>query len=76
MTYREATFYIQNRDYQRKWYADHGGCEAAYITRYGDKDDPKRYGNGGQAIYAADKRALDLAEENGTKADKILGLLL
>ncbi len=44
---------------QEEWVASHGGCEAAYVARYGSKDDPQHYGDGGEAIYAADKAQLD-----------------
>lgn len=43
---------------ERKFFAEHGGCLSAYITRYGSKDDPDHYGDGGEAIYAADRDAL------------------
>ena len=38
---------------QRQWIADHGGNAAGYVARYGN------YGDGGDAIYRADKAALD-----------------
>lgn len=47
---------------QRKWIEEHGGCESGYIERYGSKDDPEHYGDGGEAIWAADKGALDRIE--------------
>lgn len=52
----------RRRDEQRKWIDQHGGCLAAYIDRYGDLDLPYCYGNGGTAIYNADKGALEDAE--------------
>tara|TARA_R100001086_G_scaffold73533_1_gene35380 strand:+ start:826 stop:1038 length:213 start_codon:yes stop_codon:yes gene_type:complete len=70
MTKRDAQYWIKHRDNERKWFADHGGSRSAYIQRYHD------YGNGGDAIYNADKEALDRAEMMGTKAQKILGLLM
>ena len=48
---------------EEEWMAEHGGTLAAYIERYGSKDDPHHYGDGGEAIYAADKKALDKARE-------------
>ena len=41
-------------DRQRKWIDEHGGNIIGYVERYGSKDDPKRYGDGGELIYAAD----------------------
>jgi hypothetical protein len=46
---------------EEEWMAEHGGTLAAYIERYGSKDDPEHYGDGGEAIYAADKAKLDQA---------------
>jgi hypothetical protein len=43
---------------QEEWVASHGGCEAAYVARYGSTSDPVHYGNGGEAIYAADMAEL------------------
>lgn len=39
---------------QAIWIRDHGGNLAGYVERYGSKDDPEHYGDGGEAIYAAD----------------------
>jgi hypothetical protein len=44
---------------QEEWVAEHGGNEAAYVRRYGSVNDEVHYGNGGEAIYAADKAELD-----------------
>ena len=44
---------------ERKWMEDHGSSLTAYIQRYGSFKDPDHYGEGGEAIYAADKDALD-----------------
>lgn len=49
----------QRIDEQKRWIEEHGGDLAGYIARYGSKDDPDHYGDGGEAIYAADKAALD-----------------
>lgn len=43
---------------QRKWINDHGGDLSGYINRYGDPDMSHCYGNGGTAIYQADKQHL------------------
>ena len=48
---------------ERKWFEDHGGTLSDYLARYGSGADPEHYGDGGEAIYAADKAALDRAEE-------------
>lgn len=39
---------------QAKWIFDHGLHEEGYVLRYGSKNSASRYGNGGEAIYAAD----------------------
>jgi hypothetical protein len=54
---------IQRRDEHRQWLEDHGGHLPGYIANYGSKNDEDHYGNGGEAIYAADKAALDKAEQ-------------
>lgn len=41
-------------DEQAKWIEQHGGSLPAYVQRYGSIDDAEHYGNGGEAIYAAD----------------------
>ena len=43
---------------QLQWIADHGGDEAGYVARYGSANDPEHYGDGGEAIWAADYAAL------------------
>jgi hypothetical protein len=43
---------------QQRWIEEHGGSLAGYVERYGSIDDPKHYGDGGEAIYAADAGAL------------------
>lgn len=49
---------------QRQWIEDHGGSESGYIARYGSVSDPQHYGDGGEAIWAADSAALQaLVEE-------------
>lgn len=39
---------------QLKWIADHGESLPGYVAHYGSADDANHYGNGGEAIYAAD----------------------
>lgn len=43
---------------QARWINDHGGTLTGYVVRYGSKDDPNHYGDGGEAIYKADSEAL------------------
>ena len=76
MNKKSAKFWIKKRDSQRKWFADHGSSLYAYVERYGSADDKEYYGDGGEAIYKADKGAFDLAEKKGLEAQKVLGLLL
>lgn len=44
---------------QIDWIETHGRTEAGYVRRYGAANDPEKYGDGGEAIYAADVRALN-----------------
>lgn len=53
---------------EKKWMEEHGDNEAAYILRYGSKNDPEHYGDGGEAIYAADKAVFDRAEAEALAA--------
>lgn len=39
---------------QKEWIRQCGGDLAGYIKRYGSKNDPDHYGDGGEAIYKAD----------------------
>jgi hypothetical protein len=48
---------------QRRWIEEHGRDYAGYAMRYGSKHDPDHYGDGAEAIYAADKAALRQYEE-------------
>ena len=41
-----------------KWFRNHGGSEAAYVERYGSKNDAEYFGSGGELIFAADLNAL------------------
>ena len=47
--------------YEQQWLSEHGGDLAGYVRRYGSADDERHYGDGGEAIYAADSAALDRA---------------
>jgi len=44
---------------QEKWMVARGKNLSGYIDHYGTADDPDRCGDGGAAIYAADKAELD-----------------
>jgi hypothetical protein len=44
---------------QLKWIDDHGGCLVGYVARYGAPGDDRCVGDGGAAIYRADRAALD-----------------
>ena len=45
---------------QRKWIDEHGGDLAGYCDRYGEPGLTETwYGNGGSAIYRADKAELN-----------------
>ena len=44
---------------QRAWMRQRGSDLLGYIELYGAPDDPERYGDGGPAIYAADKAELE-----------------
>ena len=72
MNKKSAKVWIKERDSQRKWFLDHGSSLYAYVERYGSVDDKEYYGAGGEAIYKADKDALDVAEKNGIEAQKVL----
>jgi len=52
MTRRETAW--RNLLEQALWIEDHGLTLSGYVARYGSKNDPEHYGNGGEAIYAAD----------------------
>jgi len=43
---------------QKWWIEAHGGSLGGYVEHYGSKDDADHYGDGGEAIYAADTAAL------------------
>jgi len=43
---------------QRKWIKEHGDTLTAYILRYGSAKDAEHYGDGGEAIWAADNGTL------------------
>lgn len=44
---------------QREWIASRGGDETGYVAFYGAAGQPHAYGDGGEAIYRADRAALD-----------------
>ena len=46
---------------QRRWIEEHGGDLGGYLARYGSKYGPEdeRQGDGGEAIYAADRAELE-----------------
>jgi hypothetical protein len=48
---------------QRRWIADHGSTLSAYRQRYGSAKDEHHYGDGGEAIYAADMARLRHLED-------------
>jgi hypothetical protein len=48
----------QRIEEQRQWIISHGGCEHGYVLRYGSKDDPTHFGDGGEPIFAADMGAM------------------
>jgi hypothetical protein len=51
---------------QEAWMARCGGTLLGYVAKYGSIHDQKHYGDGGEAIYAADFNALqDLKREAG-----------
>lgn len=56
---------------ERQWMEEHGGNLSAYLARYGSKNDPEHYGDGGEAIFAADKAALDKAEAEALAAIRV-----
>ena len=76
MNKTSAKLWINERAFARRWFLDHGSSLHAYVERYGSVDDEEHYGDGGEAIYKADKEAFDLAEKRGLEAQKVLGLLL
>lgn len=47
---------------ERRWIREHGRNLMGYVERYGEDDDPDKYGDGGRAIYAADLGALNKAK--------------
>lgn len=59
---------IERLAQHQKWMEEHGTTEASYVARYGSAADPEHYGDGGEAIYAADKAALDKAEAEALAA--------
>jgi hypothetical protein len=56
---------------QQEWIEDHGGDLGGYIERYGSFSDEKHYGNGGEAIYAADQVRLATLVIRANKLSRI-----
>lgn len=56
---QRRTFLQKEIKEQKKWIVMCGGDLEGYINRYGSKNDPKHYGDGGEAIYAADSGQLE-----------------
>jgi len=52
---------------QVRWIEEHGGTMAGYVRRYGSRDDPHHYGDGGEAIYHADTDALSRLFQTGRR---------
>lgn len=57
---------------QQQWINDHGGDITGYIDRYGLPGEDRCYGDGGIAIYAADKAALDRLVEAQRRGGKVI----
>lgn len=45
---------------QIDWIEEHGRTLTGYVERYGAATDPDKFGDGGEAIYAADTGALKM----------------
>lgn len=60
-------YLVRRLEEQRKWLKEHGETLDGYIHRYGDpgvlcSNGKPMYGDGGTAIYEADKNALEKLE--------------
>jgi hypothetical protein len=55
---------------QRAWIKSRGGDLQGYIATYGSKTDPDHFGDGGEAIYAADVASLRKYEAEFDKVEK------
>jgi hypothetical protein len=55
----KRTWLLEQITEQQRWIREHGGDLAGYVRRYGSESEPNHYGNGGEAIYAADAARLD-----------------
>jgi hypothetical protein len=62
---------LRNLEWEREWMAERGGTLAGYLKTYGSVNDPVHSGDGGEAIYAADKHNLDRAQ---ARVDRIRSL--
>lgn len=64
---------------QVKWIKEHGATLLGYVNRYGSKDDPRHYGDGGEAIYAADlgelSSRMERAHRHGVLSSEAVDLL-
>lgn len=58
---------------EEEWVAEHGGTLDAYVARYGSITEEPHYGNGGEAIFAADQAALDRARADVAAEEKPRG---
>lgn len=57
-------------DAQRRWIDEHGGNLYQYVLRYGSAGNPMHYGNGGEAIYAADFNELQRLQSELAKVQR------
>jgi hypothetical protein len=53
-----VAFYREQVARQKEWIEEHGGSLSGYCLRYGEAKDADKFGDGGEAIYAADMAAL------------------
>ena len=58
MKRRIARWLLAAIEDQKRWIQEHGGSLAGYAMRYGSAQDPIHYGDGGEAIFAADMAGL------------------
>ena len=55
---------------QVSWMKSCGGDLAGYIDRYGSSSEPGHYGDGGEAIYAADLTCLSALQRKALEMEK------
>ena len=66
---RELIRLLTRLNTQRRWLEEHGRNLSGYVARYKSNTEPNHYGEGGEAIYAAD--LADLHErEQALKAER------